>query len=252
MTRKQADDGGKWLSVPAMLWAMDDAPGVPTHLVSTLLVYARYADEDGRGAYPGGATVARLARKSKAQANRDAAELEQLGLLLPGDQGLVKDIRADRRPKVYDLAMPRGASSAPRSPERGASTRPVPGASSAPRGPERGAYSPRTRRMQPSRASLNNPEKSSSSSSEQFPGRAPAREAADLDGHAESARNRQGDDDDSETRSRPDPGPGHGWCGVCGKRYRVGEDGLLQDHGPRRGRCKGSRQRPADARKAAR
>jgi hypothetical protein len=58
-------------------------------------------------------------------------------------------------------------------------------------------------------------------------------------------------DDDSETRSTPEPGPGHGRCGVCGKRYRV-DGGLLQDHGPRRDRCKGSRQPPADAPKAER
>jgi hypothetical protein len=49
-------------------------------------------------------------------------------------------------------------------------------------------------------------------------------------------------DDDSETRSRPPNG--YGWCPVCGNRYRVREDGRLQDHGPRHHRCKGSRQPP--------
>jgi len=53
-------------------------------------------------------------------------------------------------------------------------------------------------------------------------------------------------DDDSGTRSRPS----YGRCGVCGKRYRIDADGLLQVHGPRHDRCEGSRQQPA-ARKAA-
>ncbi len=62
------------------------------------------------------------------------------------------------------------------------------------------------------------------------------------------AREGQGDDDDSETRSTPEPGPRRGSCGVCGgTRYRVGDDGLLPVHGPRRARCKGSRQPPAEA-----
>jgi hypothetical protein len=95
---------------------------VPARLVSTLIAIAAYAGEDGRGAYPSGATVAILTRKSESQAKRDMAELEKLGLLLAGDERIVKDIRADRRPNVYDLAMPRGASERPPSQDpRGAS-----------------------------------------------------------------------------------------------------------------------------------
>lgn len=101
------NDGGKWLSKPAVLWAMDDAPGVPDRLVSTLLVVARYADEAGRGAYPSAPTVALGTRKSTRQAQRDLAALEERGLLVRGNQALVKGIRADRRPVVYDLPMPR-------------------------------------------------------------------------------------------------------------------------------------------------
>jgi hypothetical protein len=60
----------------------------------------------------------------------------------------------------------------------------------------------------------------------------------------EGVRDGQGDDD-SETRSTPKTGPRYGDCRVCGgKRYRVGADELLYDHGPRRDRCKGSRQPP--------
>ena len=105
----------KWLSVPAVLWAMDEAPGVPpgglpARLRSTLFAVARYADEDGRGAYPSLAQVAWITGKSESQAGRDVAALAKLGVLLPGDPGLVKEIRADRRPKVHDLPMPRVAS----------------------------------------------------------------------------------------------------------------------------------------------
>jgi hypothetical protein len=108
---------------------MDEAGGVPAHLVSTLLVYARHADQDGRGTHPGCSAVARQTRKSRAQAKKDTAELEGLGLLVPGDQDLVKDIRAGRRPKVYDLAMPRGAPTSPARAPRGASASPARGSS---------------------------------------------------------------------------------------------------------------------------
>jgi hypothetical protein len=71
----------------------------------------------------------------------DAAELERLGLLLPGDEDLVKGIRADRRPKVYDLAMSRSASGrAPSKASRGASRR-------APSAKPRGASGASTRRI---------------------------------------------------------------------------------------------------------
>jgi hypothetical protein len=108
---------------------MDEAGGVPAHLVSTLLVYARHADQDGRGTHPGCSAVARQTRKSRAQAKKDTAELEGLGLLVPGDQDLVKDIRAGRRPKVYDLAMPRGAPASPARAPRGAPASPARGSS---------------------------------------------------------------------------------------------------------------------------
>jgi hypothetical protein len=99
-----------WLSKPAVLWAMDETDGVPARLRFTLVAVARYAGTDGRGAYPSLAQIAWITGKSVPQVSRDVASLVKLGVLLPGDPGLVKDIRADRRPKVYDLAMPRVAS----------------------------------------------------------------------------------------------------------------------------------------------
>ena len=135
---------GKWLGKTAVLWALHDAPGVPARLVSTLIAVAAYADSDGRGAYPSGATIAAITRKSESQAKRDIAELEKLGLLRPGDERIVKDIRPDRRPKIYDLPLDisRGASGrTPVAESRGASERPPP------TGP-RGASGYRTGRIQ--------------------------------------------------------------------------------------------------------
>ncbi len=97
-----------WLSKRAVLWALDEAASVPPHLVSALIAVARYAGEDGRGAHPSALTVAGHIRKTERTAKKDLAELRQLGLLLPGDQRIVAAIRADKRPFVYDLPMPRG------------------------------------------------------------------------------------------------------------------------------------------------
>ena len=83
-----------------------------------------------------------------------------------------------------------------------------------------------------------------------LPNISPASQSSVVNSPLERAREGQvkGDDDfDSETRSRPNPGPGYGWCGACGTRYRVRDDGLIQDHGPRHHPCKGSRQPPAPA-----
>jgi hypothetical protein len=98
----------RWLSKAAVLWVLYDAGNVPAHLLSTLLVFAAHAGIDGRGAHPSASTVAMLTRKGERRAKRDIAELVKLGLLVPGDSRIVAHIRADRRPAVYDLPMPRG------------------------------------------------------------------------------------------------------------------------------------------------
>lgn len=99
---------GKWLSKAAVLWALDEAGDIPPRLVATLIAVARYAGEDGRGAHPSAATIAAHIRKNERNTKKDLAELARLGLLLPGDHRLVAHIRADKRPAVYDLPMPRG------------------------------------------------------------------------------------------------------------------------------------------------
>lgn len=95
----------EWVSVAAVAWALDYAPDVPAALLSTLVAVARYADVNGRGAYPSVKTVAKATRKSERQAKRDIADLRKLGLLLPGDPAVVAHFRPEQRPAVYDLPL---------------------------------------------------------------------------------------------------------------------------------------------------
>lgn len=96
-----------WTGLEPVAWVLDEAPGVPSALVSTLVCLARHAGLDGRGAYPSIATLAGCTRKSEKQVRRDLQELLQVELIRLGDQGLVSHLRGDRRPTVYDLAMER-------------------------------------------------------------------------------------------------------------------------------------------------
>ena len=93
------------MSVEAISWALNDAPGVPAPLVVVLIGLANHAGPDGRGAYPSQATLARYARKDPRTVRRDLARLEALGLIRRGDQRLVEHLPADRRPVVWDLAV---------------------------------------------------------------------------------------------------------------------------------------------------
>lgn len=95
------------MSIQAITWALEDAPDVPARLVSTLIALASYANGSGRGAFPGNDTLAEHTRKSIRQVKRDLEELVELKLISDGDQRLVAHKRADRRPRVWDLAMDR-------------------------------------------------------------------------------------------------------------------------------------------------
>lgn len=98
--------GSRWLSKPAVLWAIYEAEKVPPHLVAPLIVYATHTDVNGKGAYIAAATLAKLTSKTERAAKNDTTQLVQLGLIKPGDQSLATHIRRDRRPVVYDLTMP--------------------------------------------------------------------------------------------------------------------------------------------------
>jgi len=95
------------VSVQAITWVLEDAPGLPPHLVGTLLGLANHADRHGRGAFPSQATLAWYARKTDRAVRKDLDQLTGLELIRRGDQRLVNHLPADERPVVWDLAMER-------------------------------------------------------------------------------------------------------------------------------------------------
>lgn len=98
-----------------MLWALEEAPDVPSQCLSALIGLANHADADGCGAYAGQVLLAEYARKSDRQVRSDLARLLDEKLIRRGDQSLVAHIPADSRPVVYDLAMERKRTSARKS-----------------------------------------------------------------------------------------------------------------------------------------
>ncbi|ASR83215.1 replication initiation protein [Arthrobacter phage Abidatro] len=91
------------MSLSAMVWALKTAP-VPdpiSHLV--LIGLADHAGDDGRGARPSVAKLAEYARCSERSVQNKLRALEELGLILRGDQRGVEHLAANRRPVVYDL-----------------------------------------------------------------------------------------------------------------------------------------------------
>jgi hypothetical protein len=90
------------VSSEAVNWVRDQAD-VPANLVSTMYVVASYMDEDGRGCWASIKKIAAGVKKSHRQAEKDVAMLRKMGMIAPGDQGLVAHIHPDHRPVVYDL-----------------------------------------------------------------------------------------------------------------------------------------------------
>jgi len=88
-----------------MTWVLNSAPDLPAELLGTLISLADHADARGRYAYPSAATLARQARKSHRQVQRDLARLEELGLIRRGDQSRVARMAPRHRPVVYDLPV---------------------------------------------------------------------------------------------------------------------------------------------------
>ncbi|MFE9192039.1 hypothetical protein ACFYL6_20785 [Micromonospora sp. NPDC007208] len=110
------------MSWEAIRWVLEDAPDLPSHLVSPLVALAETAAPDGTGAFLGQPEIAWRTRKNNRNARRDVDALEKLGLIREGDQSLARYIRSDRRPTVYDLAMER--SRGPRPDDGGSHTTP--------------------------------------------------------------------------------------------------------------------------------
>lgn len=100
------------MSVQAMTWVLDEAPDLPHHLVATLMTLANYADKEGRNAFPAQSVIADHVRKSERMVRRDLQQLQDLKLLVEGDQRVVAHIRPDRRPVVWNLCTERKRSDA--------------------------------------------------------------------------------------------------------------------------------------------
>lgn len=101
-----------------MAWALE----LPTDLVPSptarhvLLVLANYAGETGRGAFPAVATLARQTGLSERTVQSSLSALAEAQVIRPGNAAVAAAWigRPDRRPKVWDLALARGAADAPR------------------------------------------------------------------------------------------------------------------------------------------
>jgi hypothetical protein len=119
-------DRRQWFGRRAVEWVLDEAGDIPPTLVATLVGLARHAQNDGTGAAPSVETLVAYTRKSRRQVKYDLDKLRELKLIRESDdQSRVAHIRADRRPTVYDLAMPSGDTSGcnplhPEATERGA------------------------------------------------------------------------------------------------------------------------------------
>lgn len=90
-----------------MEWVVEAAPDVSTHWLPVLMGLARHADEFGRGAHPSQELLAEYARKSDRAVRNDLTNMNEAGLIRPGDPQIVEYIPPDRRPLVWDLAMER-------------------------------------------------------------------------------------------------------------------------------------------------
>jgi len=93
------------MSVQAIAWVLDEAPGLTARLMPTLLALANEANRDGANAWPSVARIARQARKSERQVRYDLRELERIGLIARGDQRLVSHLDSRYRPVVWDLVV---------------------------------------------------------------------------------------------------------------------------------------------------
>lgn len=88
-----------------MVWALTKAPVADPVARLVLVGLGNHADPDGRGARPAQATLARYVGVSTRTVRTKLRLLEDLGLIIPGDQRAVEHLRADRRPVVLDLAL---------------------------------------------------------------------------------------------------------------------------------------------------
>lgn len=93
------------MSIAAIDWVLRSAPVADPTAKLILIALADHAANDGSAAWPSQATIAEYACCSERSVRRRLLELESVGLIYRGDQRLVANYRADRRPIVWNLAM---------------------------------------------------------------------------------------------------------------------------------------------------
>lgn len=83
-------------------------PAIPARLKVVAAVMAVcFGDGTGIGMFPSQSTLARALGKSRNQINRDVGELEELGVIVRGDQRKARSLNRTKRPVVWDLASSR-------------------------------------------------------------------------------------------------------------------------------------------------
>jgi hypothetical protein len=70
-----------------------------------LMTLGDYAGSDGTAAWPSAMTIAQRLHTTDRSVRRALKTLEEVGAIVRGDQTLVENIRADRRPVVWNLAI---------------------------------------------------------------------------------------------------------------------------------------------------
>jgi hypothetical protein len=101
------------MSIEAMAWVLRTKVGDP---VAKLVLFglADHARADGTAAWPAKGLLAEYAEVSTRTVVTKLQWLESRGFITLGDQRLVEYMRADRRPRVWDLLMERGEDLSPR------------------------------------------------------------------------------------------------------------------------------------------
>lgn len=92
------------MSVEALAWLAQRAPGVKPHWMGTLFGLCNTADEKGV-TYPAQPLLSWYARKDERAVREDLRGMEAAGLIRKGDQNRVAHLPPDRRPVVWQLAM---------------------------------------------------------------------------------------------------------------------------------------------------
>nr|WP_284509400.1 helix-turn-helix domain-containing protein [Caballeronia sp. GAFFF2] len=90
-----------------MAWAIEQQIVTEAHARHVLLCLANYADNTGKAAFPSTATLQQDTGMSESTIRRKLDLLEELGLIVKGNQKVVAAYiaRGDRRPVCYDMSM---------------------------------------------------------------------------------------------------------------------------------------------------